>query len=85
MADHPVHLRLVDDEGSRTVSLMPSAEYMRRYRQTLEGQAALLAQKRRDQARRRAIARLISRHKLDFDLMFREELEKVIAQDRVDT
>jgi hypothetical protein len=65
-----------------------TAAYMREYRKTLEGRAALMAQKRRDKARRRAIAVLISLHQSDWDEVFSFELRRVeeeFQQDQVDT
>lgn len=68
---------------------MPTADYMREYRQTLAGQAAMLAQKRRDKARRRAVARLIVRFTSTWEQILADELRKVEAefaaeQDQVD-
>jgi hypothetical protein len=53
--------------------------YMRDYRKTPAGQAQLDAQKKRDKARRAAVARLIHRHESEFEDLFREELRKVIG------
>ena len=56
----------------------PNAEYMREYRQTPAGRAQLLAQRRREQAKRTAIRRLITHHPEQFKKYFLEELAKLV-------
>lgn len=56
---------------------MEPAEYMKEWRKTPAGQAALIAQKRRDKAKRNAARILIERHLNEYDLIFRGELERV--------
>lgn len=59
-------------------------EYMRKHRQTMTGQAQLAAQKRRDKARRRAVARLIDRYRLEWNAIFIEELDRVEEEFRAE-
>ena len=52
---------------------------MREWQQAENGQAALLAQKRRDKARRRALSALAERHVAEFDALIQctyEEIER---------
>lgn len=69
---------------------MPSNEYMREWRQTENGRAALAIQKRRDKARRRALNELAQRHVAEFDALLimhlanveREEQDREVEVDR---
>lgn len=56
---------------------MPSKEYMREYRQTENGQAALTKQKQRDKARRRALAALAARHQAEFEVLLSSHLAEI--------
>lgn len=60
---------------------MPDNEYMREWRKGESGQAALMKQKQRDKARRRALALLIRLHPSQWDTLFRQELERVKEED----
>lgn len=50
---------------------------MRGYRQTMAGKAALMAQKRREKARRAAVAALIANHQTEFNRLFSAALQAV--------
>lgn len=52
------------------------AAYMREWRKTPAGQAALTTQRRRQRARQRAFARLASLHQHDFLTLFNDEMKK---------
>jgi hypothetical protein len=56
------------------------AEYMRGWRRSLSGQAATMAQRRREKARRAAIADLIENHQGEFDVLFSQHLRRVEAE-----
>ncbi|MET0416528.1 MAG: hypothetical protein ABW022_10965 [Actinoplanes sp.] len=59
------------------MSTSDRTQYMRDYRTTIAGQAALMAQKRRDKARRAAIKELINRHEWEFNELFSVALTAV--------
>lgn len=56
------------------------AEYMREYRQTLGGQAQMMAQKRRAKARQMAYRKVAQLHRADFERWFAEYLRQVEEQ-----
>lgn len=62
---------------------MPSSEYMREWRQTENGQAALRKQKRRDKARRRALAQLAELHSAQFATLLTMH-EEILEQEEQD-
>lgn len=56
-----------------------SAEYMREWRQTPNGRAALDAQRKRAKAHRLAVQDLIKRHESEFEKLFINRLEQIIV------
>lgn len=61
---------------------MPSNEYMREYRQTDAGRAALHKQKQRQKAKNRAYATLGLRHKVEFESLFTMHLEAIEREEQ---
>jgi len=55
-----------------------SAEYMRDWRQTPNGQAALDAQKKRARAKAAAVKDLIAKHQVEFETLFADRLQEEI-------
>jgi hypothetical protein len=53
------------------------AAYMRAYRATPEGRAQLLAQKRREQAKRLAVTILIAKYPREYDHLFSTALRAI--------
>jgi hypothetical protein len=53
------------------------AAYIREWRRTANGRASLLAQKRRDQAKRAAIRALIDRHQDEYEALFTAHLMRI--------
>lgn len=56
---------------------MPSNDYMRQWRSTPAGRAALLNQKAREKARRRALVRLVALYPSQWERLYDEELIKI--------
>jgi hypothetical protein len=61
---------------------MPSSNYMREWRQTPAGQAALAKQKRREKARARALSALAELHASEFAELLRIELVKLECEEQ---
>lgn len=59
---------------------MSDSEYIRQWRKTKAGQASMRKAKRREAARRAAVAALIKRYPLVFDALLQEELNKIPDQ-----
>lgn len=53
------------------------AEYMKEWRKTAAGKAALAVQKQREKAKREAVRILIERHLEEYDELLRDRLNQV--------
>lgn len=76
--DHPLvdprhHLRLCSEDNP----MSGQAEYMRGYRKTESGRAALDRQKKRETARKRALTRLAVAHEAEFRRLLTEEMMRI--------
>ena len=57
-----------------------SANYIREWRKTPSGQAAMEDQKRREKAKRRALTKLAQMHPDEFSVLFKIELKGVLDE-----
>ena len=61
---------------------MPSKEWMREYRKTEAGQAALVQQRRRNKARQRALADLAELHPEEFHSLLTMHLYRIQREEQ---